>query len=132
VAVILSAQCTDKRVNIVTPTLFERYPTPQDMAKSSVEEIYSFIKSISYPNNKAKNLWAMARKLVDEFGGELPRDLEQLQELPILQDPIKFQQLSIPQDLKLLQDLQILQFQNSMRFLYCPCPACGEVCTAFR
>ena len=82
VAVILSAQCTDKRVNIVTPTLFERYPTPQDMAESSVEEIYSFIKSISYPNNKAKNLWAMARKLVDEFGGELPRDLEQLQELP--------------------------------------------------
>ncbi len=82
VAVILSAQCTDKRVNIVTPALFERYPTPQDMAESSVEEIYSYIKSISYPNNKAKNLWAMARKLTEEFGGELPRDLERLQELP--------------------------------------------------
>ena len=82
VAVILSAQCTDKRVNIVTPALFERYPTPQDMAASSVEEIYSLIKSISYPNNKAKNLWAMARKLTEEFGGELPRDLERLQELP--------------------------------------------------
>ena len=82
VAVILSAQCTDKRVNIVTPALFERYPTPQDMAESSVEEIHSYIKSISYPNNKAKNLWAMARKLTEEFGGELPRDLERLQELP--------------------------------------------------
>lgn len=82
VAVILSAQCTDKRVNIVTPALFERYPTPQDMAASSVEEIYSLIKSISYPNNKAKNLWAMTRKLTEEFGGELPRDLERLQELP--------------------------------------------------
>ena len=82
VAVILSAQCTDKRVNIVTPVLFERYPTPQDMAESSVEEIYSYIKSISYPNNKAKNLWAMARKLTEEFGGELPRDLERLQEFP--------------------------------------------------
>ena len=82
VAVILSAQCTDKRVNIVTPALFERYPTPQDMAASSVEEIYSYIKSISYPNNKANNLWAMARKLTEEFGGELPRDLERLQELP--------------------------------------------------
>ena len=82
VAVILSAQCTDKRVNIVTPALFERFPTPQDMAASSVEEIYSLIKSISYPNNKAKNLWAMARNLTEEFGGELPRDLERLQELP--------------------------------------------------
>ena len=71
---------------------------------------------------------------------ELPilKDSVRQQELSIpqdpvsLQDPIKFQQLSIPQDLKQLQDLQILQFQNSMRFLYCPCPACGEVCTAFR
>ena len=62
----------------------------------------------------------------------IPQDLEQLQDLPILQDPIKSQQLSIPQNLNQLQELQILQFQNSTHFLYCPCPASGEVCTAFR
>ena len=63
VAVILSAQCTDKRVNMTTPALFQRFPTPQDMADASVEEIYSYIKSISYPNNKSKNLLGMARPL---------------------------------------------------------------------
>ncbi len=82
VAVILSAQCTDKRVNLTTPALFEAYPTPQDMAKASADEIYGYIRSISYPNNKAKNLAAMARMLVAEFGGEVPSDIEQMMRLP--------------------------------------------------
>ena len=82
VAVILSAQCTDKRVNLTTPALFEAYPTPFDLAKASAEEIYQYIKSISYPNNKAKNLAAMARMLVAEFGGEVPSDIEQMMRLP--------------------------------------------------
>ena len=82
VAVILSAQCTDKRVNMTTPALFERFPTPQDMAAASPEEIYPYIKSISYPNNKARNLAGMARKLVSEFGGEVPSDIDSLQRLP--------------------------------------------------
>lgn len=82
VAVILSAQCTDKRVNLTTPALFEAYPTPQAMAQASAEEIFPYIKSISYPNNKAKHLAAMARMLVDEFNGEVPSDLKELQRLP--------------------------------------------------
>ena len=82
VAVILSAQCTDKRVNLTTPALFEAYPTPHDMAQASAEEIYEYIKSISYPNNKAKNLAGMARMLVAEFGGEVPSDIEQMMRLP--------------------------------------------------
>lgn len=82
VAVILSAQCTDKRVNMTTPAIFERFPTPQDMALASVEEIYQLIKSISYPNNKAKNLSGMAQKLVADFNGEVPADLDLLQTLP--------------------------------------------------
>jgi endonuclease-3 len=82
VAVILSAQCTDKRVNLTTPALFEAYPTPFDMAKASAEEIYQYIRSISYPNNKAKNLAAMARMLVEEFEGEVPSDIEQMMRLP--------------------------------------------------
>ena len=82
VAVILSAQCTDKRVNLTTPALFEAYPTPYDMAKASPEEIYEYIRSISYPNNKAKNLAGMARMLVAEFGGEVPSDIEQMMRLP--------------------------------------------------
>ncbi len=82
VAVSLSAQCTDKRVNLTTPALFEAYPTPFEMAEASQEEIYSYIKSISYPNNKAKNLAAMARMLCTEFGGEVPQDLDELQRLP--------------------------------------------------
>ena len=82
VAVILSAQCTDKRVNLTTPALFEAYPTPFDMAKASAEDIYAYIKSISYPNNKAKNLAAMARMLVTEFGGEVPSDIEEMMRLP--------------------------------------------------
>ncbi len=82
VAVILSAQCTDKRVNLTTPALFEAYPTPYDMAQASAEEIYEYIRSISYPNNKAKNLAAMARMLVSEFGGEVPSDIEEMMRLP--------------------------------------------------
>ncbi len=82
VAVSLSAQCTDKRVNLTTPALFEAYPTPFDMAEATQEEIYSYIRSISYPNNKAKNLAAMARMLCTEFGGEVPQDLDELQRLP--------------------------------------------------
>lgn len=82
VAVILSAQCTDKRVNMTTPALFQRYPEPADMAASTAEEIYTYIKSISYPNNKAKNLLGMARTLVGEFDGVVPDNLDDLQRLP--------------------------------------------------
>lgn len=82
VAVILSAQCTDKRVNMTTPALFAAYPTPEALAAATPEEIYGYIKSISYPNNKAKNLAAMARMLCSEFGGVVPSDLEALQRLP--------------------------------------------------
>lgn len=82
VAVILSAQCTDKRVNLTTPALFEAYPTAERMAEATAEEIFSYIRSISYPNNKARHLAAMARMLVEEFGGEVPSDLKELQRLP--------------------------------------------------
>ncbi len=82
VAVILSAQCTDKRVNLTTPALFEAFPTPFAMAAASAEEIYPYIRSISYPNNKARNLAAMARMLCTEFGGVVPSDLDALQRLP--------------------------------------------------
>ena len=82
VAVILSAQCTDKRVNLTTPALFAAYPTAEAMAKATAEEIFPYIKSISYPNNKAKHLAGMARMLVEEFGGEVPGDLKELQRLP--------------------------------------------------
>lgn len=81
VAVILSAQCTDKRVNMTTPAIFERFPDPAAMAAGSVEEIYQLIKSISYPNNKAKHLYEMAKKLVSDFKGEVPADIELLQTL---------------------------------------------------
>ncbi|HEX9660031.1 MAG TPA: endonuclease III [Rhodothermales bacterium] len=82
VAVILSAQCTDDRVNMVTPPLFERYPTPGSMAKAEPEDIYPFIKSVTYPNNKSKHLVGAARKIVDEFGGEVPDDVPHLVKLP--------------------------------------------------
>jgi endonuclease-3 len=82
VAVILSAQCTDKRVNLTTPLLFERYPTVFEMAQATAEDIFPLIRSISYPNNKAKHLAGMARKLVDDFGGEVPSSIEALQTLP--------------------------------------------------
>ncbi|MDU1892343.1 MAG: endonuclease III [Dysgonomonas sp.] len=82
IAVILSAQCTDKRVNMVTPALFEAFPTPEVMAVSSPEVVYEYIKSISYPNNKAKNLVGMAKKLVSDFGGQVPDTLEELESIP--------------------------------------------------
>lgn len=82
VAVILSAQCTDKRVNMTTPALFDRFPDPKSMSEASVDEIYHLIKSISYPNNKAKNLSGMAQKLVSDFNGIVPDDMEMLQTLP--------------------------------------------------
>ncbi|MFR9669167.1 MAG: endonuclease III [Rikenellaceae bacterium] len=82
VAVILSAQCTDKRVNLTTPSLFAAYPTAEAMSGASAEDIYPYIKSISYPNNKAKSLSGMAKMLCEEFAGEVPDDLEQMQRLP--------------------------------------------------
>ena len=81
VAVVLSAQCTDKRVNMTTPALFEAYPTAEAMSKASVEEIYAYIRSISYPNNKAKHLATLARQIVEKFGGEVPTDPDDLQSL---------------------------------------------------
>jgi endonuclease-3 len=82
VAVILSAQCTDKRVNIVTPPLFERFPTPELLALSNYDELFPFIKSISYPSNKTKHLLGMAQMLVNEFNGQVPDNLTDLQKLP--------------------------------------------------
>ncbi len=82
VAVVLSAQCTDKRVNEVTPVLFQAMPDAQTMAAACPEEVYSYIRSISYPNNKAKHLVAMAQKLVKDFNGQVPDDVELLQSLP--------------------------------------------------
>ena len=82
VAVILSAQCTDKRVNMVTPHLFKRYPTPQALAQASLDEVYEFVKSVSYPNNKAKHLIEMAKMLVKDYGGVVPDDIDELQKLP--------------------------------------------------
>ena len=82
VAVILSAQCTDKRVNMITPALFAAYPTPYAMAQASGEDIFPYVASVSYPNNKAKALAAMARKLVDDFGGRVPDDMDSLVSLP--------------------------------------------------
>lgn len=82
VAAILSAQCTDKRINQITPPLFRDYPTPQDMAQSTPDIIYEYIKSVSYPNNKAKHLVGMARMLVSDFGGEVPSTGEELEKLP--------------------------------------------------
>ncbi len=82
VSVILSAQCTDKRVNLTTPALFVAFPTAEVMAASSQEEIFRYIKSISYPNNKAKHLLGMAKMLMNDFGGVVPDDVELLQKLP--------------------------------------------------
>ncbi len=82
VAVILSAQCTDKRVNIVTPPLFERFPTPESLAAASFDEVYPFVKSVSYPNAKARHLIAMAQMLVQDYGGVVPSDIELLMRMP--------------------------------------------------
>lgn len=82
VAVILSAQCTDKRVNMVTPNFFNRFPTVEILADGSIEEIFDLIRSISYPNNKAKHLLGMAQTLLLNFKGEIPSDVDELQTLP--------------------------------------------------
>jgi endonuclease-3 len=82
VAVILSAQCTDKRVNMITPALIKKYPDPESMAKAEPSEIFGFIKSCSYPNNKARHLSGMSKMLVREFNGKVPSEPLQLQRLP--------------------------------------------------
>ena len=81
-AVILSAQCTDKRVNMVTPALFEAFPDPGSLAKASQEDVYSFIKSVTFPNNKTRHLIKAAKILTEKFGGEMPSDIDSLMELP--------------------------------------------------
>ena len=82
VAVSLSAQCTDKRVNIVTPPLFERFPDPESLAKAELDEVFKYIRSVSYPNNKAKHLIGMAKRLVSEYNSEVPSNIDDLQTLP--------------------------------------------------
>ena len=82
VAVILSAQCTDKRVNMVTPVLFEHYPDARSMAAAEADELYEYVKSVSYPNSKARHLVEMSRMLVSEYGGEVPQDMAELMKLP--------------------------------------------------
>lgn len=82
IAVILSAQCTDKRVNMVTPALFKAYPSPESLAQATPQEVLAFVKSVSYPNSKALHLVEMARKLIADFGGEVPSDIDALMTLP--------------------------------------------------
>jgi len=82
VAVILSAQCTDKRVNLVTPALFEAYPIVDALALATPEEVLPYIRSVSYPNNKARNLVAMARKVMRDFGGQIPTEIDDIMSLP--------------------------------------------------
>lgn len=82
VSVILSAQCTDKRVNMTTPAFFKKFPDVQSLAKSTPEKVFPLIRSISYPNNKAKHLVGMAKMLVKDFGGVVPAEVDQLQKLP--------------------------------------------------
>ena len=82
VAVMLSAQCTDKRVNMVTPALFEAFPTPKAMAKASFDDVFPYIKSVSYPNSKTRHIIDAAKMLCDDFGGIVPDDVEHLQRLP--------------------------------------------------
>ena len=81
-AVILSAQCTDKRVNMITPPLFEAYPDAPSLAAATPEEVFGFIRSVSYPNNKTKSLLGAARMLVEEFGGEVPDNIDDLIRIP--------------------------------------------------
>lgn len=81
-AVILSAQCTDKRINMVTPALFERFPDPESLAVANEDEVFEYIKSVTFPNNKARHLIRAARVLTEEFGGEMPTDIDNLMKLP--------------------------------------------------
>jgi len=82
VSVILSAQCTDKRINLTTPALFERFPDPEALSKTKFEALYPLIKSISYPNNKTRHLIGMAQMLVEKFGGQVPMTVDELVQLP--------------------------------------------------
>ena len=82
VAVILSAQCTDKRVNLTTPAVFKKYPDITSLSKAGIEELFALIKSISYPNNKAKHLIGMAKMVLEKFNGEIPMTVEELVQLP--------------------------------------------------
>ena len=82
VAVILSAQCTDKRVNLTTPAIFEKYPDPESLSKATPEEVYMLIRSISYPNNKAKHLVGMADLIMKKFSGNIPMTVDELIQLP--------------------------------------------------
>ena len=82
IAVILSAQCTDKRVNMITPALYDAFPTVEVLAASSHDTVYEYIKTVSYPNNKAKHLVGMAQKLLSEFNGEVPSEVDDLLKLP--------------------------------------------------
>lgn len=82
VAVVLSAQCTDKRVNLVTPALFKAYPTAEEMSKASLEDILHYISSVSYPNNKAKHLLGLSKVLVEKYSGVVPASQDELQTLP--------------------------------------------------
>lgn len=82
VATMLAAQCTDKRVNMVTPALFDRYPTPALLARAESEEVFEYIRSVSYPNAKSRHLVGMAQMLMSDFGGEVPDDVELMQRLP--------------------------------------------------
>ena len=82
VAVVLSAQCTDKRINQITPSLFKRFPDAKALSESSVDEIFSYIRSVSYPNNKAKHLLGLGQRMVDLFQGQVPETMEDLQSLP--------------------------------------------------
>lgn len=82
VATVLSAQCTDKRVNMITPALFEHYPDAHTMAQATEEDVLEYIHSVSYPNSKARHLVALSKMLVDEYGGEVPESMQQLMCLP--------------------------------------------------
>jgi endonuclease-3 len=82
VSVILSAQCTDKRVNMTTPAIFEKFPDIQSLSKTNVEELFPLIKRISYPNNKTKHLLGMAKKVMEKFNGKIPMTVEELMQLP--------------------------------------------------
>ena len=82
VAVMLSAQCTDRRVNLTTPALFAAYPTPEALSQASVEDVFAYIRSVSYPNSKARHLVGMAQKLVSDFEGQVPSDVDALMSLP--------------------------------------------------
>jgi len=82
VAVILSAQCTDKRVNMTTPAIFDKYPDVKSLSKASFDELFPYIKSISYPNNKTKHLIGMAQMVIKDFGGKIPMTIEELMKLP--------------------------------------------------